>query len=350
MRPASHRTGRWSFSLASALILGTLLVVCDGSHAVAPPGPCRADVWVPSMHSWPSWSPDGERLAFMSARDSAGRYAPGIYVVDLESRRTEQVDPLAGHFLDWVDQIAWSPDGGRLLVRRSGRFWIVDLPDRSWVRVPTDPSRLHWDAAWSPGGDSIFYRREYSNLEPLTMGGAYVVNLRTREITRFAYQDTGLVWNMGPIAFSPDGRSAVYSDGIRREDGLSHALELFIVDMVTKVRRQITWLDGEAANPMWIEDGRAITFDFVGKDCQYVGSAIRQSWRVRPDGTGLEPLRHDLGGNSVQFGWPAAIDRRGRRAAFVGHDRRINYGVLHVTDIHRFDPRPVYDWQGVQLW
>ena len=72
--------------------------------------------------SGPSWSPDGQRLAIAQAEaDAVGLYVIGIdgtesrRVMGIEGwqgpRSISIVDPAAA----WIDTVAWSPDGARIL-------------------------------------------------------------------------------------------------------------------------------------------------------------------------------------------------------------------------------------------
>ncbi len=117
--------------------------------------------------SGPSWSPDGRRLAIAQAEaDGVGLYVIGIdgtesrRVMGIErwqAPRSSPTDPAAA----WIDTVAWSPDGTRILVRsnyehpalvvsvESGETTEVGsglrLDGRMWVRA----------AAWSPDGSRI---------------------------------------------------------------------------------------------------------------------------------------------------------------------------------------------------
>ena len=91
----------------------------------------------PGNDGWPTWSPDGETIAFTTQRDDCARVSddadcwhgdePGehhdIWLMDADGANQRRVTPEAGQFA------AWSPDGRYLLI--SGQALFVVRPDGS---------------------------------------------------------------------------------------------------------------------------------------------------------------------------------------------------------------------------
>jgi Tol biopolymer transport system component len=83
----------------------------------------------PAYDGWPSWSPDGARIAFASDREREGIWH--IYVMNADGSNVHRVTPLDpedGYFTKPI----WSPDGSRILCTRTKdgnvEIFIVDLP------------------------------------------------------------------------------------------------------------------------------------------------------------------------------------------------------------------------------
>ncbi len=106
---------------------------------------------------WPSWSPDGQEIAFESKRvDENGMETPGIYVMDTEGHNVRRLTPVKSAY-----EPAWSPDG-RKIAFVSGRdghldIWVMDADGKNPTNLTNDPGR---DVApgWSPDGRRIVFQ------------------------------------------------------------------------------------------------------------------------------------------------------------------------------------------------
>ena len=124
--------------------------------------------------SGPSWSPDGQRLAFAKAEDG-GIALHTVGMADTNSIRVSDIpqwlaprgpgfsaedDPIEA----WIDTVAWSPDGTRILVKSKTDYpaFVVSLATGHTTRIgfaeqPSPDGLLEAvrAVAWSPDGARI---------------------------------------------------------------------------------------------------------------------------------------------------------------------------------------------------
>ncbi len=136
---------------------------------------------------WPSWSPDGQRIAFQAWSDGN----LDIYVLEIDSgdvrQLTDHPEP------DW--RPAWSPRGDAIAFtsRRAGSDDIyVMAPDGEDVRNLTRSACCDYEPAWSPDGSKIAFKSaRHGDFE------VYVIDVdgsNRRNITKSPYTEWRPVW------------------------------------------------------------------------------------------------------------------------------------------------------------
>jgi len=100
---------------------------------------------------WPSWSPDGSRLAF-GAIGSSG--APSVFSVKTDCSDLRQLTDGSHQ----VRNVAWSPGGGLVayVAERQGQWdlWLMNSDGTGQVQVTCNPER-EGIAGWSPDGSKL---------------------------------------------------------------------------------------------------------------------------------------------------------------------------------------------------
>ena len=153
----------------------------------------------------PAWSPDGQRLAYVSF--SRGR--PEIYIQNLASGQSERISDFPG--LNGAP--IWSPDGGRLALTLSkdgsANVYLMDVATRKLTQI-TDSYAIDTEPAWLPDGRSLIFTSDRGGRPQL-----YRVAVGPRGASgaprRITFEGN---YNAG-AAVSPDGSrvAMVHSDG-----------------------------------------------------------------------------------------------------------------------------------------
>jgi TolB protein len=164
---------------------------------------------------WPSWSPDGTRVAFMSTRDGD----PDIYVMNRDGSAPRRLTTAPGRDAHPF----WSPDGTRIVFqspREEGqtRLFVMNA-DGSAQRALTANRGFCGMPAWSPDGRHILFQCSDDAVPPIEApwhGGApdiYRLTVAGGDLRRLTRLGLGpaLPW------YSPDGSTILFQR--RVDDG-----------------------------------------------------------------------------------------------------------------------------------
>ena len=252
-----------------------------------------------SLNVGPALSPDGSKVAFLSAR---GRLSIDLYVADtstgdvLHRLTRTAVDP---HFqsLQFLQSAGtWSPDSRSLAVAtvQAGRAAIVVFDVDSGTvsdEIRLDARGEAFQPSWSPNGGHLMYAAQIGGLTDL-----YVYDFETRisrQVTSDAFADLQPSW-------SPDGERVVFVTDRFTSD--LEALDfgpyrLASLDLATGTVNPIeTGLSGDAVNPQWSADGSALYFisNHTGRPDVYrtdvTTSAPGRTTRVTSVATGVSGI------------------------------------------------------------
>jgi tricorn protease len=129
---------------------------------------------------YPSWSPDGQTLAFFSD-------AGGAYHLELRGQMGtgESRTIKLGDDDTYYTRPLWSPDGKRISYGNSrGELWYADVASGRTTRVDVDPLGPAWEGlfpnSWSPDSRWLTYARSIKN----RLGAVFVYNVESGKATQ----------------------------------------------------------------------------------------------------------------------------------------------------------------------
>ena len=178
----------------------------------------------------PAWSPDGDRLAFISDRTDKRQ----IYVINPEGGEAEPLTTDAKDSApEGVTALAWAPDGKSIaftakdpkpeaLKDRDKKYGEFDVVDQDHLLT-----HLH------------------------------VVEVATKAVKRL----TEGPLTVGSFDWSPDGSAIAYDHRINDDPSNGGSADISVVRVADKTVRKVVTQDGPDTGPRWSPDGTRIAFE-----------------------------------------------------------------------------------------
>jgi serine/threonine protein kinase len=191
----------------------------------------------------PAWSPDGKTIAFASLRGGASH----IYLFDLTTNVLTQITNT--HYID--RQPFWDPDGTHLAFIRLflyNQIWWVDVTDLSHLSEeqfsPYNNISNYWPA-WSPTGKIVVYSQFQPGTNPFLM--SLIVSNRTYGTERrIRPGGPDMSYPIAEVSISPDGSQLTFESW---PDGLNH--DIYMMDIMGGNLQRLTMDPGTDINPAW---------------------------------------------------------------------------------------------------
>ena len=204
----------------------------------------------PANEFEPAFSPDGQRMAYVSYRHDG--YAE-IYVMNLQTKVSHRLT----HHPKHDNNPAWSPDGRWIAFdsNREGTYDIYKIePDGKNLQRLTHEGRRNLNPAWSP--DSQFIAFDSSGR--VDKRGIYIMDADGGNPRHLANQPrAGLV-----SSWSPDGKQIAFCDLIlgNRDILLTPDRNIYTVNVDGSDLRKRTRHPADDLAPVWSPDGKSIVY------------------------------------------------------------------------------------------
>ena len=204
----------------------------------------------------PSWSPDGEQLAYDSSPASCDLLACSqISVIAADGTGARTLTPRD----ERSEGPVWSPDGVHIAYVAWNRIasnrgletgiYVVGADGSAAVRVSDAPGTDTWPV-WSPDGTQLAFWSDRDDRTDEGLGEIYIVDAdgtHERRLTDTPGDEWGVDW-------SPDGKELVVSS----DRGGNH--ELVVLNVQDGTERRLTHTREDEGEPLWSPDGEHIGF------------------------------------------------------------------------------------------
>ena len=216
------------------------------------------------------WSPDSRRIAFFGSLSGGGT---GIEVVSLDNRHPRLVGRVDGtnFFITYAgESLAWSPDGKRLA------FISASEDDNSpaitgLTRTNEDPrvvDRIQYKSRTS------FSDNKRTHVWVVDVSADAGETFAPQQLTTGPYYDHALSW-------SPRGNEIAFLSNHEQDPDANNNSDIFAVDLRGSVR-QITQTKGCEYEPAWSPDGKWIAYAATKREVTTIDSVAEDThvWAI----------------------------------------------------------------------
>ncbi|WP_367387002.1 S9 family peptidase [Bacillus vallismortis] len=203
----------------------------------------------------PRWSPDGRTLAFISDREDD---IAQLYLMSAEGGEARKLTNIPYG----VSKPVWSPDGESVLV-------TVSLGGEERI---DDQKKKEPDSFEPVEVQGLSYKRDGKGLTRGAYAQLVLVNLKSGEVKQLTNRKA----DHGDPAFSPDGKSLVFSADLTEADDASKLHDVCMMSLETGDFKVITSHRGSFGPSSFSPDGRYLAL--LGHEQEYQNATLEKAW------------------------------------------------------------------------
>ena len=250
-----------------------------------------------------SWSPDGNRLAYISTESDK----PQIYVRWMDTGVTAAITNLTQS----PSVLKWSPDGSQIA-------FAMLVPEAPLMigEVPTPPAGAEW-AEPAKMTDKLTFR--FNGIGEVAPGYSHLFVVPAeggtpRQVTHGNYHHGGFFSTAADYVWAPDGKSLIFSTN--RSDNWEYEspeTQLYEIALAGGEVKQLTHRKGPDKEVTISPDGKQIAY--TGYDERYQGYQLTNLYLANRDGSNARVISKNLDRTVTGPQW--AADGRSIYAVFV---------------------------------
>jgi len=231
-------------------------------------GPPRQFTHGNQRDSQPTWSPDGNEIAFLSNRGDEKQAQ--IYIIPFYGGEARQLTKVKGTIGDFE----WSPNGKQLV-------FTLRKKDREEIEREKDEQKKKLGVV-SRHITRVFFKEDEVGFLPKERWHIWRIDAKTGRATQLTegevYDEYGPCW-------SPDGREIAFCSNCSKDPDLDpDAIDLFVMRAGGGDLRKIETPAGPKATPRFSPDGKVLAyFGREGKGQWWKQTCV---WIVPADGSG----------------------------------------------------------------